>query len=487
MKEWHRKHCIVFIKLSIVLLLIIMVSACCQVNQTMQAAPRQNTKPPRYIFLFIGDGMGPAQIKLSELLLKDGHSLVMTSFPVLGMATTNAENHLITDSGAAGTALATGRKTTLGTISMAGNHLDTLKTIAEMAKAKGMRTGIISSVGIDDATPACFYAHHASRSNLYDIARQMAASGFDYFAGGYSAGNFAENQAKSKSFRGDIADLMHSAHYVIARNKTELASIKPGTRCWAYCDYDSKGALSFAMDRRNGNEIELAAFTREGIRLLDNPKGFFMMVEGVKIDWACHANDAAAAANDVEAFDKAIGEAVAFYRNHPGKTLIIVTADHECGGLSLGNASNSYETRFDLLHHQNISMQRFAEKVSGWKKKGTITFPMALDSVKVYYGLNFAHPDSSLALSAKNLNALQEAYMTTMKTESGGTTSSDTFTPAVTGILNSRAAIGWSSNAHTAIPVQVFAIGCGAELFRGAYDNTDVSKKIMLIAKLKRK
>jgi alkaline phosphatase len=487
MKEYHRQQCTLNTALKLALLLIIMVSgtACFPSSQTTKAAPRETAKAPRSVFLFIGDGMGPAQVKLSEALLQHGHSLAMHSFPVSGMATTHSEDQLITDSGAAATALATGSKTTIGTISMAGNHLDTLQTIAEMAKANGMKTGIVSSVGIDNATPACFFAHNVSRSNLYDIARQMATSGFDYFAGGYCVGNFPENQAKSKTFRGDIAGLMQSAHYVVARNKTELETIKPGTRCWTYSGYDRNGALNFAMDRRNG-EISLAEFTREGIRLLDNPKGFFMMVEGGKIDWACHANDAAAAAHDVESFDKAIEEALAFYHRHPKETLIVVTADHECGGLSLSNSANGNKSRLHLLNHQNISLQRFAEKVSTWKKCGTVTFPMALDSVRVYYGLSFTHADSALALSAKDRNTLQEAYTTTMKTQSPGTKNADTFTPAVTGLLNNRAGITWNSDSHTAVPVQVFAIGCGAETFKGFYDNTDIAKKIMRIARLKK-
>ncbi len=478
MKAYRQKESL-FRELKIALLLIVMVSASafCPKNQTLQAAAKERVPLPRFIFLFIGDGMGPAQVKLSDALLESGHTLAMTSLPVLGMATTHSAERLITDSGAASTALATGSKTTIGTISMAGNHLDTLRTVAEMAKAKGMKIGIVSSVGIDDATPACFYAHNASRANLYDIAVQMASSGFDYFGGGYSLGNFPENQAKSKTFKGDISGLMQSAHYVISRNKTELASIKPGVHCWAYSNYDSSGALTFAMDRRNNGDIELAEFTREGIRLLDNAKGFFMMVEGGKIDWACHANDAAATAHDVEAFDKAIKEALAFYHRHPEETLIVVTADHECGGLSIGNAANGYETHFDLLHHQKISQQRFAEKVSKWKQQGTVTLPMALDSVKVYFGLG--------DFNAGDRNTLQETYLTTMKSTAPGKQGNDTFSPAVTSLLNQRAAIGWSSNAHTAVPVQVFAIGRGAEAFRGFYDNTDIAKKIMQIARLK--
>ncbi|WP_076792890.1 alkaline phosphatase [Chlorobium sp. KB01] len=459
--------------------LMVSLSLFSQVIIGAPALKPSSTAPPRYLFLFIGDGMGAAQIKLADAVLENGHALQMTSFPVLGMATTHAENRYITDSGAASTALATGRKTTVGTISMAGNHLDTLVTIAEMAKAKGMKTGIVSSVGINDATPACFYAHTPSRSNSYDIAVQMASSGFDYFGGGYAEGNLPENRQKAPAFKGDIAILMRSAKYLITHNRNELQKVKPGTRCWAYTGYDAKAAMDYAMDR-NPENIGLEEFTREGIRLLDNPHGFFMMVEGGKIDWACHANDAAAAAHDVKAFDNAIAEALAFYRRHPKETLIIVTADHECGGLSLGNRTNGYDTRLSLLRRQKISHQRFSEKVSSWKKSGTVTFPMAIDSVNTYYGISMKDADSTLALTPANYRTLEEAYTTTIKPES-----TDSFTSAVTGLLNVRAGIGWSSNAHTAVPVQVFAIGKGAERFRGFYDNTDIAKKIIQIAELK--
>jgi len=461
--------------------MIVSISAFSSANGAVRNVPEAKHRAVRYVFLFIGDGMGPAQIKLADAVLQNHKSLAMNSFPVLGMATTHAENRYITDSAAAGTALATGYKTTVGTISMASNHRDRLATIAEMAKAEGMRIGIVSSVGIDNATPACFYAHNAGRSNYYDIALQMTSSGFDYFGGGYAEGDFPENRTKSKSFRGNITDLMQSAHYVITRNRNELQRVKPGTRCWAFTGYDSKAAMDYAMDRRP-EDLELAEFTREGIRLLENPQGFFMMVEGGKIDWACHTNDAAAAAHDVKAFDNAISEALAFYRRHPRETLIIVTADHECGGMSLGNAANEYETHLGLLRNQKISQQRFTEKVSSWKKLHNVTFPMAIDSVRAYYGLGRTDADSALTLSPVNRKVLQETYTSTMKPES-----TDTFTAAVTGILNMKAGIGWTSKAHTALPVEVFAIGRGAETFSGFYDNTDVAKKIIQITQLKKK
>ncbi|ABL66677.1 alkaline phosphatase [Chlorobium phaeobacteroides] len=457
----------------------------------LDAASRRTTKPagaPRYIFLFIGDGMGLAQAALSDAMRERGTpGLVMNTFPSIGIATTHAENRFITDSGAAGTALATGSKTSIGTISMAANHNDTLRTIAEMVKAKGMKVGIVSTVGINDATPACFYAHNANRKNVYNIALQMPSSGVDYFGGGYANGNLPQNRKSGTSFRGDIVDLMKSRNYAVVTEREQLGSVQPGTRCWAYTAYDEQGAMSYALDRKQ-KEISLAEFTREGIRLLDNPRGFFMMVEGGKIDWACHANDAAAVAGDVRDFDRAIAEAVLFYRKRPHQTLIIVTADHECGGLTLGNAARGYASRFELLGYQKISGERFAEKVATWKKNRNISFPMALDSIKVYYGLGNAAADSALALSSADRQSLNDAYSSSMAREVSDKnrySAPDALATVATGMLNRRAGIGWTSPVHTALPVQVMALGVGASVFTGFYDNTDIAAKIIAASQLK--
>ena len=485
----HQSSLLKMLWITALLMILMMASAPVPgSNANATAAPKADTPAPRYIFLFIGDGMGPAHLKLGELLLPEKQTLAISSFPVIGMATTHASDRLITDSAAAGTALATGSKTTVGTISMAGNHLDTLRTIAEMAKARGMRTGIVSSVGIDDATPACFYAHNAKRGNLYDIAIQMTTSGFNYFGGGYAEGNLPANLAKAKVPQGDLDALMRSAGYVITGNREELHAVKPGMRCWAHTGHDSRAAMRHAMDR-HADELELSDFTREGIRLLDNPRGFFMMVEGGKIDWAAHANDAAAVAGDVIAFDKAVQEAVAFYHRHPRQTLIIVTADHECGGLSLGNTANGYEIRPNLLRYQKISRQQLGEKVTAWKQHRTaVTFPMALDSLKSWYRLGDVTADAALALSDRdsiNIKSAWNAVFAPEQTQRNGKESTEPFTAVTTGLLNTKAGIGWSSTAHTAIPVQVFAIGQGAEAFGGQYDNTDIAKKIIRLARLK--
>ncbi len=340
----------------------------------------------RYVFLFIGDGMGLAQVELGRALLAPGDSLSFPSFPVTGMISTSAADRYITDSAAAGTALATGYATSVGTVSMAANHRDTLKTIVEMAEGDGRRTGVVSSVGIDNATPACFYAHEPLRGSLYAIALQMASSGVDYFGGGRPEGNFPHKRSRAVVDRGDIDSLMQLSGYSVVKNSASLRAVMPGTPCIASGPSDMFGALPFDMDRP-ARDADLALFAREGIRLLDNSKGFFMMVEGGKIDWACHANDAAAAGRDVAAFDRAIREAVAFYHRHPEETLIVVTADHECGGLSLGNRDGAYDSRLELLHYQTISMEKLSGKVAAWKKAGGVSFLAALDSVRVFAGL----------------------------------------------------------------------------------------------------
>jgi alkaline phosphatase len=468
--------------------LSLLVTACAgsRAGLVRESDPDIFSARPKYIFLCIGDGMGPAQVKLADAVLDPGRTLVMNTFPVTGIATTHAEDRYITDSAAAGTALATGEKTSIGTISMRSNHRDTLRTIAEMARKRNMRVGVVSSVGIDNATPACFYAHNAGRGNYYDIAVQMATSGFDYFGGGYAEGDFAQNRQKDGVSRKDIPSLMRNAGYRVVSGLAALHAVQPGTRCWAYTRYDGKAAMSYQIDRQ-AEEIQLREFTLEGIRLLDNPNGFFMMVEGGKIDWACHANDAAAAAYDVRAFDEAVAEAVAFYRRHPRETLIVVTADHECGGLSLGNTARGYETRLSLLRRQKVSLQRFAEKVGAWKKNRRVSFPMVLDSVRAYYGLGDAFSDSLLAISREDRSALAAAYAFrpagTAKT-SARYSGAEAFASAVTRMLNSRAGTGWTSNAHTAVPVQVFALGAGAGAFAGCYDNTGIAEKLIRLARL---
>ncbi len=455
-------------------------------------------KTPKYIFFFIGDGMAAPQINLAQAALNDPQfrlksevgigQMNLAELPIAGMSTTHAENRYITGSAAAATALATGEKTTINTISKSGDYSKNLKTMAEMAHEKGMRVGIVSSVSIDHATPACFYAHEDTRKSMYNISAQMATSNFEYFGGGYAHGDRDGDGYK------DIKTKMENAGYKLATNRNEFNAIQNGEKVWAYNHtVDASDALWYDMDRPE-DHLSLAEFTQRGIEILDNDKGFFMMVEGGKIDWACHANDAVAAAYDMIAFDDALGKAIDFCKQHPDESLIVVTGDHECGGLTLGFANTEYETAFEILKYQKMSYEKFTEKVYEWMEAegDAFTFEVALQRIEDSFGLGNTSLNENLELSEYDLTQLKNAYNKTVKEESPYPKEDqslyysyyDPLTVTVTHILNRKAGIDWTSYSHTGVPVPVFAMGQGQYEFSGFYDNTDVAKKIMEIGSL---
>ena len=171
------------------------------------ATPLYSGPPAKYVFLFIGDGMGIPQRTAAEKYA--GQRLAMDALPAQGVTTTFAADRFITGSAASATALASAQKTNIGMIGMTPDKRP-VKTVAEMAKEKGMRVGIVSSVSIDHATPAAFYAHVPSRSQYYDIDVALAESGFDLFAGG-GLKDPADKKKKSHNFKGDALELVKKA------------------------------------------------------------------------------------------------------------------------------------------------------------------------------------------------------------------------------------------------------------------------------------
>ena len=483
---------------------VLIFSACNQKQNTIVKDNVVNTEQKaKYIFLFIGDGMSFSQINMAKAAYLNknfrlhkkpnfgNEPMNLTKLPVTGIASTYATDRYITESAAAGSALSSGIKTSCGTVAMNPEHTENFRTITEMARDKGMKVGIVSSVSIDHATPACFYAHETDRGNYNSIASQMAISGFDYFGGGFARGQEQENQ-KDKTFKNILSE-MKSAGYKIINTAEELHNIKPGVKCWAYnADYSDGASLKYEIDQSE-NYLRLSDFTEQGIRLLDNDKGFFMMVESGKIDWACHANDAVTAAHEVVALDEAVGKALDFYKKHPEETLIIITGDHETGGLTLGYAAAHYESIFEILSFQKISYENFSEKVGNWKSNETMTKEVVMDSIKYFFGLDDELKHEKLILSQYESKKLNKAFEITfgiqekIKDEEyyvnyGGY---DPLTVTVTHILNQKAGLDWASFSHTAVPVPIYAIGAGQDNFNGQLDNTDIPKRIKKIANLK--
>ena len=461
------------------------------------AAPVQNTvtagvdnayygKKAKYVFFFIGDGMSMTQINSSEIFkgtLNGNDSmnrgkLNFTVFPNLGMQTTHSANTFITESPAAGTALATGHKTNNDILGMDATKTIKFKTMAEMAKEKGMKVGIVSSVSIDHATPGAFYAHESSRKNLYEIGIALANSGFDYFGGG----GLLQPTGKLKDQQ-NVLDIAKQKGYTVVNNKEDIYKLNKnsGKSIAINPVLAAESALEYDIDRVD--QLSLADFTRKGIELLDNPNGFFFMIEGGKIDWACHANDAATTIRDVLSFEASIQEALNFYAKHPDETLIVVTGDHETGGMSIGFAGTEYQTFFSKINKQTLSFEEFDKQIKAYRNTTTAAdarlddwLPILADKFGLTELTEYDQQRLSSALAAsmadpKKRNKDPQSFLLYGSYEP--------FSVTVTHILNQKAGIGWTTYAHTGVAVPVFAQGVGGESFQGYYDNTDVAKKLM--------
>ncbi len=470
------------------------------------AAEQQGAK---YVFLFIGDGMGLPQRGAANAYLQQEMS--MGGLPAQGITTTYANNRFITGSAAAATAISTGHKTNINYIGVDPNFTPQ-KTIAEMAKEQGMKVGIVSSVSIDHATPAAFYAHVKDRSMYHEIDMALANSGFDYFGGG---GLKDPEGKKSDNPQGNALDVAKQNGYSIVDNKKDFMAIKPGDGkiiTWNSWLQDSQ-ALPYAIDTTD-KDVSLPEFTAKAVEMLDNDdKGFFLMVEGGKIDWACHANDAATAILDTQAFDECVKIALDFYKQHPDDTLIVVTGDHECGGLTLGFAGTKYASHFTILSGQKESFQKFVAQTLKDFMKSDGTYADMQQIITANFGLKFSGAeDDPTVLSKYEQKLLKEAYARSMgdqkiandaefdkknhelssinDREKGSVWEQDTenaylaygdYNPlavTITHLLDEKAGIGWTSYEHTGVPVQTSAIGVDAEIFDGMYDNTDIFKKL---------
>ena len=448
---------------------------------------------PKYIFLFIGDGMGTAQIQSARFYkgTVDNNGAVteadlsFTSFPTVGSVTTYDSTSFCPDSASTATSIATGHKTESGVINMCPWTRDVpYETIAEKLHAqKGYKVGIISSVNIDHATPAAFYAHQKTRKNYYQIGVELANSGFEYFAGG-------EFQKVNGDGTGpNNHEVAAQAGYNVVTTQAGAAALTAGagkTLIIAENLADGK-AMNYAMDAAPG-EWQLTDYVRKGIELLDNSNGFFMMVEGGKIDWACHANDAGSTIADTIAMADAVDVAIAFAKTHPEETLILVTGDHETGGLTIGYAGTDYDTYLANLQNQKISYAKYdSDYVAAYKENGT-SFEDVLKDVETLFGLK-AEGDAEadkLVLNEYELGLLKSAYDKTMAAEAAELTQAEyilygTYEPlsvTITHLLNNKSGINFASYAHTGLPVAVFAEGAGQEQFEGYYDNTEIYAKL---------
>lgn len=479
---------------------------------------------PKYVFFFVGDGMSNAQIQATEAfltvknggkatdakdLLKEENRLNMTKLPVQGMQTTYDSHALMTDSASAGTAFACGIKTQSGVIGMDETKTISYKSIAQLAAEHGRRIGIISSVSLDHATPASFYASVKSRSEMNTIGAQMADTGYDFFGGGGLAGATGAV---------DVWKKLTEKGYTVLQNRDAILDLKKNPKSKVVAinpTLQDSQAMPYAIDRPETN-LTLAEMTEVAIASLmtrkkdgrkggwlNRDEGFFLMVEGGKIDWACHANDAMATIGDTLDFDDAVGVALEFYHKYPGQTLIVVTGDHETGGMSVGHATTGYTAYYERLLGQTMSFTAFgmSEQWKAIKAKYT-TYTntdnnLASDAdmlalMQQGFGLNLNESSDECKADTKRicLNAFQKKKLEDAFDKSiAGYDKNDPenkllyggYEPiavTITHILNEMASVGWTSYSHTGVPVPVYAVGPDSRRFAGFYDNTDIAKQM---------
>lgn len=479
-------------------------------QNTVAAATMSNEtgKTPKYVFLFIGDGMSYPQIQsTSDYLgalndedywqaqpsLDDNQGAILDgpeylnfmNFEGVGTAVTFDSNSFAPDSASTATSIATGHKTYSGSINVDETGTVEYETIAEQLKAqKGYEIGVITSVNLNHATPAAFYAHQASRSNYYEIGLEMVESDFDYFAGGGLL-----DPTGSEGDQTDLYQLAQEAGYTVARTYAEAEAISADTDKAIIIEENlaDDDAIPYELDRTE-DMWSLADYVEKGIEVLDNDTGFFMMCEGGKIDWACHANDAGSAIHDTQALADAVQVAIDFAAEHPDETLILVTGDHETGGLTIGFAGTDYDTYLDLLENQKISYAKFdSDYVASYKENKT-PFEDVLSDIEELFGLKAqGAADDKLVLTEYEMEQLRAAYEKSVN----GTAASQyeqeeyvlygTYEPlsvTITHIINNKSGISFTSYSHTGLPVAVLAEGVGAENFSGYYDNTQIYEKM---------
>ncbi len=324
-----------------------------QSNRTVEWAPvPEPAKTPKNIILMIGDGMGLAQITAGMYAQKEG--LTLERFPATGLIKTHSAKHLITDSAAGATAFACGCKTYNGAIGMTAQKKPCY-TILEEAEAFGLATGMVTTSSITHATPASFIAHARDRTYMEEIAAYFLKTDIDLFIGG-GMRYFVARATDKRNLSQELIDKGYAVGDILQQPLAQYTPLDP-KRPFAWFS-----AVKEPESVEKGRDyLPLASRLAPEFLARRSDKGFFLMIEGAQIDWACHGNKDTMAVQEMLDFDKAIGEVLRF-AEQDGNTLVIVTADHETGGMALlrGSDKQSLKIKFTTDYHTAALVPVFA-------------------------------------------------------------------------------------------------------------------------------
>ena len=316
-----------------------------QTYEPVSVAMPKGKKVKNIIFM-IGDGMGLEQLS-TAWVVNNRHLNITDNFPYVGLQWTYSASKLVTDSAAAGTALATGSKTNNGMIATSPDG-QPLETLSEYAKSKGKKTGTSVVCRICDATPAVFSTHAPHRDSLYDITAQFVDSKLDFLFGGGL--RWWENRPDGR----DLAAEVEAKGYTFVKTVEELNAVQNGP----VIALTSYMELPAALDRNGAHQASVV----KALELLDNKDGFFLMVEGSCIDDYCHANKVGYVVEEILDFDRTVG-AVLEWAAKDGETLVIVTADHSTGAMTLQGGSineQSIAVNFSNTGHNGVALPVYA-------------------------------------------------------------------------------------------------------------------------------
>lgn len=436
---------------------------------------------PKYIFYFIGDGMGLGHIMITEAynrtVLNNDEHLTMLQFPVTSMATTYSANRHITDSSAAGTALSTGNKTNNYMLGVTPDSVPVF-SIAKALKDNGYGVGIATTVTLNDATPAAFYGHAPNRKLYYEIGKGIIGSNYEFFAG-YNL--ISKNNNKGE--KTDLYEKIEKDGYKIVKGKEDYEKIKNHNKIILLNKPNRAGHCGYTVDSMGNDNFNVPYLTQTCMNHLqkNSPEKFFMMIEGGNIDWIAHANDPGVVKSILD-FDEGIKIAYDFYKKHPDETLIVVTADHNTGGMTFGVRGNKRVT-LKNLDYQKVSISMFQEYCKDLQKSGK---KITWDDMKTYLKQNLGLY-GAIEVDKKDDKLIQESFnktFTKKDVEDVKTlyTTYNNFIADVFNVFNKYTGIGWTTTGHTGDFTPVYAIGVGAEEFNGLNNNIDLPKKIAKIA-----
>ena len=303
-------------------------------------------KKPKNVIFLIGDGMGIAQVYAG--MVANGNKLALERCTYSGFSKTYSANNFTTDSGAGGTALACGVKTNNGMIGMSPDSV-AAQSILELAEMNGLSTGIVVACALTHATPASYIAHQINRDMYDEIATDFLKTDIDVFIGG--GRKYFEKRTDNRN----LIEELKQKNYLIADNLEDVKAVKSGKLAGLL--YDDHNP---AMPER-GNMLPES--TVAAIDILDNnKKGFFLMIEGSQIDWAGHDNNSKQVVKEMLDFDKTIEKALDFAQKD-GNTLVIITADHETGGMTIMNGkfgTDEMKVGFSTKSHSGVPVPVFA-------------------------------------------------------------------------------------------------------------------------------